>query len=63
MAVCVQHKKTEKIYRVSKDEAKKLVASGEYTYTSKSDWQRQENERIDNPPILEKQEERGASCL
>ncbi|MDD5547056.1 MAG: hypothetical protein PHO67_07900 [Candidatus Omnitrophica bacterium] len=55
MAVCIQHKKTKKISRVSKAEAKKLFASGEYEYTSKSDWQRQECERIDNLPILEKE--------
>lgn len=57
MAVCVQNKKTKKIIRVSKAEAKKLFASGEYEYTSKSDWQRQEDERLDNLPIVDKEKE------
>ncbi len=54
-AVCVQNKKTEDIVRVSKTEAKRLVDSGEYKYVTKTDWQRQECERIDNLPILEKE--------
>ena len=42
MAVCVKEKHSGKIIRVSKAEAKKLVDSGGYKYTTKSDWQRQE---------------------
>ena len=41
MAVCVKEKHSGKITRVSKAEAKKLVGSGGYEYTSKSEWQRQ----------------------
>ncbi len=48
MAVCVQNKKTKKIIRVSKAEAKKLFASGEYDYTSKSDWQRQQDPELES---------------
>lgn len=47
MAVCVQHKKTEDIVRVSKQEAKKLVDSGEYKYVTKTDWQRQKSDEED----------------
>lgn len=42
MAVCVKEKHSGRITRVSKAEAKKLVESGGYDYTTKSDWQRQE---------------------
>lgn len=57
MAVCVQNKKTEDIVRVSKQEAKKLVDSGEYKYVTKTDWQRQKGERLDNLPIVDKEKE------
>lgn len=42
MATCVRNVKTDFIQRVSKAEAKELVATGRYAYAPKSDWQRQE---------------------
>ncbi|MFA5376714.1 MAG: hypothetical protein WC455_13280 [Dehalococcoidia bacterium] len=42
MSVCVKNKHTNKVEKVSKDEARKLVAGGAYAYVPKSDWQRQE---------------------
>jgi hypothetical protein len=42
MSVCVKNKHTKRVEKVSKDEAKRLVAGGAYTYAPKSDWQRQE---------------------